>query len=159
MKVTLEAKNGTSLVIDGKSAALDSSTVAFLGSDIGPTNIEHLHADLTEIMASKEYKVWAVPPAAKRKATRKPKLDKSVKRRPGRPRKTTQSPVNGSAANGETQPHSLTMAEQEDLAEQAAEHNRGFGTPPLAGEQVKTKLRRGRPRKVRPTVAGEAAAG
>lgn len=222
MKVTLEAKHGTSLTLATGRAMLDSSEL-LLDSMVGPTAIKNLHADLTELMASKEYKAWANPaPAAKKtskpvkkhakpdpkastakraaagkapnatstsSASKKqsaatetrslsrnePSSEAKVSLQPTASRTTKpkvggkgspeppQSHVNAAPVNERPRTGSMTTAEQEEAVLEAG----GALTPRLYGEPshaeqtevVKTKVRRGRPLKTRPTVAGEVAEG
>lgn len=211
MKVTLEAKHGTSLTLWGGRATLDSSEL-LLDSMVGPTAIKNLHADLTELMASKEYKTWANPaPLAKKtskpvKKHAKPVPKASTAKRAvagraattrsvstslkrgaysaqttqGQSPESTASPVNAAPVNERPRTGSMTTAEQNEAVLEAG----GTITPLVScmtvAEQdevarqagiltgnaivehlktVKTKVRRGRPRKTRPTVAGEVAEG
>lgn len=209
MKVILAAKHGTELELGYKTAHLTGVDTALLAANVLPGDVSNLHADLTELMASKEYKAWANPaPLAKKtsKPVKKhakpvPKAPstakravagkaqnatstRSVSKKPSASTETNsrhgsgtlsespESHVNAMPVNERPRTGSMTTAEQDEAVLEAggtitlpptSEAPEGFAAHTdhamEHAKAVKTNVRRGRPRKTRPTVAGEVAEG
>lgn len=208
MKVILAAKHGTELELGYKTAHLTGVDTALLAANVLPGDVSNLHADLTELMASKEYKAWANPaPPAKTKTFKTRNVKTAPKAQTStRPASTSltshsgdgaskgpkakasptgkstgstglvrsarkassiisgkdsseapQSRVNAAPVNERPRTGSMTTAEQDEAVLEAG--GTIIAPSPDDGPPVTIKVRRGRPRKTRPTVAGEVAEG